>query len=51
VLAARVGGFSPRACLAAGVCILIMASCIAEVPSRFEVSKTHRRSFHVRPRV
>lgn len=36
VLAARIGGLSPFACLGSGACILIIAACIAEVSSRYE---------------
>lgn len=36
LLAARVGSLSPFGCLGAGVCILIIAGCIAEVSSRYE---------------
>jgi len=36
VLAAKVGGLSPFACLSAGAGILIVAACIAEVSSRYE---------------
>jgi APA family basic amino acid/polyamine antiporter len=36
VLAARLGGLSPLSCLAAGVGVLIIAACIAEVSSRYE---------------
>ena len=35
-LAARLGGYSPLACLASGVAILLIAGCIAEVSSRYE---------------
>jgi APA family basic amino acid/polyamine antiporter len=36
VLAARMGGLSPLSCLLAGLGILIIAACIAEVSSQFE---------------
>jgi len=36
ILAARTGGFSPLSCLIAGLGVLIIASCIAEVSSQFE---------------
>jgi basic amino acid/polyamine antiporter, APA family len=36
VLAERVGGLSPLACLLAGAGILIIAACIAEVSSRYD---------------
>jgi APA family basic amino acid/polyamine antiporter len=36
VLAARLGGLSPLSCLVAGVGVLIIAACIAEVSSRYE---------------
>jgi amino acid transporter len=36
VLAARLGGWSPLSCLLAGLGILIVAACIAEVSSQFE---------------
>ncbi|HXX99959.1 MAG TPA: APC family permease [Candidatus Limnocylindrales bacterium] len=36
VLAARIGGYSPFAYLGAGLCILIVAACIAEVSSRYD---------------
>src|SRR5215467_14738631 len=35
LLAARLGGYSPLSCLIAGVGVLIIAACIAEVSSRF----------------
>jgi len=38
VLAARLGGLSPFSCLLAGAWILIVAACIAEVSSRFDVT-------------
>jgi len=36
VLAERLGGLSPLSCLGAGVGILIIAACIAELSSRYE---------------
>ncbi len=36
LLAAKLGGLSPVACLGAGAGILIIAACIAEVSSRYE---------------
>ena len=36
VLAVRIGAYSPFAYLGAGLCILIIAACIAEVSSRYE---------------
>src|SRR6201998_4972729 len=36
VLAARLGGLSPLSCLGAGVGVVIIAACIAEVSSRYE---------------
>jgi APA family basic amino acid/polyamine antiporter len=36
LLAERVGAYSPLSCLAAGLGILIVAGCIAEVSSRYE---------------
>lgn len=36
VLAARMGGLSPLSCLLAGLGILIIAACIAEVSSQFD---------------
>lgn len=36
LLAGRLGGYSPLACLASGAAILLIAGCIAEVSSRYE---------------
>lgn len=36
LLAGRLGGYSPLACVASGAAILLIAGCIAEVSSRYE---------------
>src|SRR5580704_4547927 len=36
LLAAKLGGLSPLSCLGAGLGVLVIAGCIAEVSSRYE---------------